>query len=771
MAAQNTETETGAKTSLSSKIKLFGLLAAVTVWALITGYYRMFSVFSGWDDEGYLMMTVKQFLAGDILYKEIWTLYGPAFYIYKWTIHGLFDLPITHDVTKFTTLLMWVSIGLLGGLFVYRLTRSKFGAAAAYALVFLTLYVSADVPGHPQELCGVLMVAGLLIIPGDCLKRGSNLRLILLGACVAGVILTKINIGVFYGLALAVTFTACAAQSRLQRLAFVGLTLAAAALPFVLLRRQLSMHWFELGVLVAAALLGVALVNLSQNGGVFSVRHCALVLLSFFITAISMFAVTMPADTSPAIVFDGLISIPSKFSNLVSNEGIFYRRIIGWAAGGAATAAAVIFYAKSKPRQTEIVVWFLQAMFGLATVSAILIGYYSIAVKAIEKAGGFPSTTSWFFMGASIGQFIVLNFATPFLWLVIAKQIGKQNFSADYVPRAALVIVAILQTLQIYPVPGGSHQAIAAFPMVIAGVVCLCDAFSGFKTRFPRPFGQPRFYTAAVAAAILILIIAGGYRTYRIREFHNSQVALNLPGATRTRVSEAEVARYNFIIQNLKLNCDSFVSMPSFMSFNLWAQKETPTATNITGWMRFTTDSQQREVIEKLKTARRGCAVYSAEWTQFWGVDKQNLRDYPLSAYILDHYTTAATVNGYEFMRQNGTVETLVYAAEIVSDERNTIEFTLPPAFNFDVYRIELFDISIRRTIADTRKIPVALSDERNAAVEFPLASSADSSAARKYRLQWSDVNPAQSADTKNLILRLYDRDDRIIAYLPFPVN
>lgn len=124
----NTETETSSR--VSSTVWTAGLFAVVTIWALLTGYYRMFSVFSGFDDEGYLMMSVKQFLNGDALYVEIWTLYGPAYYLYKWFVHGLLNLPITHDVTKFTTLLMWTLISLLGGLVARRLTGAAIGGAA-----------------------------------------------------------------------------------------------------------------------------------------------------------------------------------------------------------------------------------------------------------------------------------------------------------------------------------------------------------------------------------------------------------------------------------------------------------------------------------------------------------------------------------------------------------------------------------------------------------------------------------------------------------------
>ena len=43
----------------------------LTIPAAFLAYYRIFAVFTEWDDEGTLMMTVRQFLSGGTLYENI----------------------------------------------------------------------------------------------------------------------------------------------------------------------------------------------------------------------------------------------------------------------------------------------------------------------------------------------------------------------------------------------------------------------------------------------------------------------------------------------------------------------------------------------------------------------------------------------------------------------------------------------------------------------------------------------------------------------------
>jgi len=100
-----------------------GEVLLLAVLALLV-YYRIFSDYAPYDDEGYMMVTVKHLLANHTLYDEVWTLYGPVYFFHKWLIHGLFGLPLTHDVVRLTAMTIWLSTGVVAAIVAHAVTGS-----------------------------------------------------------------------------------------------------------------------------------------------------------------------------------------------------------------------------------------------------------------------------------------------------------------------------------------------------------------------------------------------------------------------------------------------------------------------------------------------------------------------------------------------------------------------------------------------------------------------------------------------------------------------
>ena len=67
-----THSGTGQVRTPPSAIRTALWFAILTVPAAVAAYYRTFSGFAEWDDEGSLMMTVRQYLTGAKLYEEIY---------------------------------------------------------------------------------------------------------------------------------------------------------------------------------------------------------------------------------------------------------------------------------------------------------------------------------------------------------------------------------------------------------------------------------------------------------------------------------------------------------------------------------------------------------------------------------------------------------------------------------------------------------------------------------------------------------------------------
>src|SRR5438105_2384925 len=80
---------------------------------LLFSYYALFSFFAPYDDEGYMMLTVKHFLDGHRLYDDIPTLYGPTYYLFEWLAHAVFGIALTNDATRLVTLGFWAATAVL----------------------------------------------------------------------------------------------------------------------------------------------------------------------------------------------------------------------------------------------------------------------------------------------------------------------------------------------------------------------------------------------------------------------------------------------------------------------------------------------------------------------------------------------------------------------------------------------------------------------------------------------------------------------------------
>lgn len=555
------------------------------------------------------------------------------------------------------------------------------------------------------------------------------------------------------------------------------------------------MRWFEFALLVSVSIVASLAVGLIENNrAVFTVRDYATTAASFFATGFLIVLIACLKGMPLQSLLDGLVFTPLKFSDLLVIESVIYRFVKGWALVAAIAAAAIIFFKKRKPFETEVATAFLKALFGLAVVFALLIGYYDITTTFLERVAGSSPMFDWVKGNDPLSSFLLLNFATPFLWLLVAEPLAKREFSAHLVSRAALALAAILQTLHIYPVPG-SQMAPAVFLIAVVGIVCLSDAFEQLKILLPRSFGKPQLQAVLIAALSLTIFVGALHRTYLERKTsYYGGLPLNLKGSERIRLSEREVAAYNFLVENSKFNCDSIFSMPGIFSIYFWTEKESPTKFNVTPWMNLLNDSQQQSIVETLKTSERGCIIYNPYLARYWmwGLDNQdfeenisassylsnnrttaklNLKKLPLAAFILNNHTTAGEVNGYRFMRRNGTVEELVYAARFVPGEQNSIEFILPPQSGFEIHRIELFDLIKWRSVADSRTSQPIVLNRQNETVMFPLKPIDNSVTPRKYKLQWSAENQMNQTKIENLILRLYDNNNNLIASLPFPVN
>ncbi|HEX2097249.1 MAG TPA: hypothetical protein VHF50_07775, partial [Solirubrobacterales bacterium] len=167
--------------------------SAVALAAFVVAYVTIFTQFTPYDDEGTLLATLRAFVEGDALYKDVFSPYGPFYYEVFGGLFALTGWSVSTDASRLIVVVIWVATSGLYGLAAHRLTGRLALGVSAMIVSFAVLGALVGEPMHPHGLATVL-IAGFVLLavmaPGRRVALGGAVA----GALLAGVVLTKINL-------------------------------------------------------------------------------------------------------------------------------------------------------------------------------------------------------------------------------------------------------------------------------------------------------------------------------------------------------------------------------------------------------------------------------------------------------------------------------------------------------------------------------------------------------------------------------------------------
>ena len=236
-----------------------GILIATAL--AITGYWLLFTTFMVYDDEGYVLLSLKNFAEHGALYDKVYAQYGPFFYVAYDALHRLLGFAWTSTNGRLLTLVQWGATAWICAMLVWRRTRSTGATAFTLAGVFTYLWVMIHEPGHPGGAVSLLVaMAAWIGAKRDIARRPAPAALV--GAIGAALALIKINVGGLLLIAAAIWLAIRSPNTHRRR---AGEWLAAAVLvllPWFLMHSLLGQDWVRqfamiaslggLGVLLAA---------------------------------------------------------------------------------------------------------------------------------------------------------------------------------------------------------------------------------------------------------------------------------------------------------------------------------------------------------------------------------------------------------------------------------------------------------------------------------------------------------------------------------------
>jgi hypothetical protein len=619
--------------TLPSAILTIAWFAILTVPAAVASYYRTFSGFAEWDDEGTLMMTVKQYLTGAKIYEEIYSGYGPVYYFYNWWIRSTTGNVLNHNAVRMTTVAVSLLCALICAWIVLRLTKSLPAASIAHLLVFRTLAFFSNEPGHPQELCMLLLIclAASGILAAN--RRYVWLAMAAAGSLTAALTLVKVNVGIFAILAVSLTILFQSPHNWFWRVARYAAGGAALVLPVALMRVHLNDPAAQAYCLVAVASIAGFLIAAQGFGqpDTISFRDC--------LAASADFAATL-ALALLVLVYQG-VSMQATFNMLVLNQvrmnvspGFWYgavtlsRMWIPWAMAGSGTAILVTRAVQRGDKSVNRLLPFLQVCFGGAVLLLTLLS---------------PG--------------MLLGFVTPFCWLLLCPRADHEPRQYTHA-RLLLCTTTVLQTLYAFPMAGSQTYFLRVL-LAVAAIIVLFDGLYSLPMLASLAMVR-RLARPAAAATLAAVALAYPVFAYRATRYYAVLTPLNLPGAERIHAERTEVEDYAWLVDNLRQNCDTFVGLPGIPSLYFWTGKPLPGPAhqpagqlNWDQWMDLLTPAQQEVIAEDLSRHPNACAVYHPGGVSFWNKANHDVRGWPLANFILTHFKTIGQSGDYQFMIRN----------------------------------------------------------------------------------------------------------------------
>ena len=585
--------------------------AAVTVALAPVAYMSMFSVFQAYDDEGYFLITLRDYTAGHPLFTQALPIYGPFFYEVMGGVYKVLGLEPSPDAGRFMTVVVWLIAALLGGVLAYRLTRNLWLSIGALLVTFRVLADFVNEPMQPAGITSLLLMSLMIAATFKSSRPRANAAVI--GAIVGALLLTKVNVGVFAAIAVVFAWAANLPE-RWRRLGLPLMAMLVVALPLVLMSSLLGREWvLELAIVMA-------------------------------LTAGALGVVTVWSRLEPGLALSaGWLAIGGTVVVLVC---------LGVAAAGGTDLG--LWWSKTvvlASRFPQIFIWPVTVSPGYVLWAAVsLAGAFAFCVRYARASA--PSTTGllrvWagFFMWLSVIVLPAFLLALPLAWMAAQAPRDDVDNPTGSHPRLLLSALAVVGSLQIYPV-AGTQLSLAAIGLLPLGAISLSDGIRQLRRAEKTSAGvarlangfAPSIFAISVAAFALFGVITA-------TEFAGLK-PLRLPGATSVRMSAQKSDELRSLVAAIDQNCGSFITFPGMNSFYFWTAKAPPVELTSEVWWLVLDSSEQETLVDQLQRQPRLCLVKNQRVIDFWA-EGRDVPTRPLVEFINADFVAAGSYGDYE---------------------------------------------------------------------------------------------------------------------------
>jgi hypothetical protein len=605
---------------MMQSLRVPGLLVLAAGLAF-AGWLLMGTNFMIHDDEGYVLLGLKNFSEHGRLYDSVFTQYGPVPFLYYDALHRLLDWPITNLFGRTLTLAHWIAASFAAGLIAWRLSGRYWTALFTLVAVFGYMWQMTWEPPHPGGLIA-LITAVTLAGAVEAVWRGrTGLAVLLLGLAGAALLLTKINVGLLWicsvGAFLLLQTEGPLLRGRGVWLAAAGLVL----LPFILMRPLLGESWV-LNLAVVFALSGgtVCALVAAETTPTLRPRDWLAGSAGLVGLATVIIAAILLKGTSAGGLLRGVLLDPLRHP--VNFQFGFLWPLTAWLLLVAAVVITALWCLRPALRPKLV-----DAVAGLRLLALLCYAWQAETWLTIYGVGHMIS--------------LVLPL-TPLFLLPLGE---VEHHDRRRLAASLVALVGLGQVLHAYPV-SGTQMAWGSFLLLPLFASGLAGAAAHLARRANRPWLRVAVAAVALAAAgwQVKLLFSQGWSRW------NSSDPLGLPGAESVRPPENVRYALRILSANAGLHADLLYSRPGMFSFNLWTGLPTPTLRNATHWFWLLTDVEQQAIIARLQAEPRTAIISSRPLIDFLDQQMHMTIAGPLNDFIRGHYRPLFTVSGYDFL-------------------------------------------------------------------------------------------------------------------------
>ncbi len=588
---------------------------------LITATLIINTSFMLYDDEGYVLLSYREFIKGKRLYDDIFTQYGPFPYIYHWIVSIPLPAPLSHLQGRGLTALHWVGSALLAGGIVFRLTRAYASSLLAGLVTFSLLWQMNSEPSHPGSLICLILAATAYVTVTAFQAQKWWLLAVATGVSAALLLLTKINVGaLFLAGAAAGALLVTDWPLRWRRPASMLAGLGLLAVPWVLMGTRLSESW----VLILAVQFSISVAGL----------------LWITPTHQKEWVRRVP----PRCWWAGLVGLVGGF--VVISGAVLLR-----GTSPEALLRAVLIEPFRHPAHFMIPLRWDTALW---PVTLVCLSVVALAGQELRRHGELTRMTrnAVFTLRLAALAVFILNTRT----LLTTPGVGAfTHYALPLLPvfliplrtdgiRQPLIWAALLalpQILHIYPV-AGSQMGWGTFLFVPLLVIGLHDLWANNALPLPGLRRWTPRLLLLVGLTQVALLFQTGWERYITSK------PLGLTGAEGIRTENHARLILRLMTLNASVHADVLFSRPGMFSYNIWSGVPTPTTKNATHWFWLLDDSEQAKIVARLQSTPRSAVITSRPLDDFLasiGISTAGR----LQSHLEASYKSLLERNGFQF--------------------------------------------------------------------------------------------------------------------------